>query len=278
LALSPSSRSLYVKRHRDMSAAPNTVAIDQEFPRFFRIIGYSVNSYKFFLCVGIYVGTLATAALASFSGLSPLRVGLAAMSCALAGLIGARVYFLLVNASFYLKHRSLTAVWDSSAGGLSLFGSLLTFIPTSFAAAAWLQIPLLVLWDYMALGVLAGGFWIRLGCVLNGCCAGRETRGWLSVHLHDTRRVTKPRIPVQFMEMAWWLIGLAAFIMLWPGALPPGSYALAVTSWYGAGRFFLEPLRERPNIVFGRVRIDQVVAALLAIAAGGALIIRGCGG
>jgi hypothetical protein len=34
-------------------------------------------------------------------------------------------------------------------------------------------------------------------------------------------------------------------------------------------------LRERPDIVFGRVRIDQVVAALLAIAAGCALIIRG---
>jgi prolipoprotein diacylglyceryltransferase len=257
-----------------MSAASNS-AIDQGFPRFFRIIGYPVNSYKFFLCVGIYVGTLATAALASFSGLSPLRVGLAAMFCALAGLIGARLYFLLVNAPFYLKQRSLAAVWDSNAGGWSLFGSLITFIPISFAAAAWLHIPTPILWDHMALGVLAGGFWIRLGCVFNGCCAGRETRGWLGVHLHDTHRVTKPRIPVQFMEMAWWLVGFVAFIMLWPGVLPPGSYALAVTAWYGVGRFLLEPLRERPDIVFDRVRIDQVVAALLAIAAGGALIIRG---
>ena len=99
-------------------------------------------------------------------------------------------------------------------------------------------------------------------------------RGWASAC--TTRRgVSKPRIPVQFMEMAWWLIGFVAFIMLWPGALPPGSYALAVAAWYGVGRFFLEPLREWSDVVFGRVRIDQVVAALLAIAAGGALIIRG---
>jgi phosphatidylglycerol---prolipoprotein diacylglyceryl transferase len=70
-----------------MSAVPDTGAIDQRFPRFFRINGYAVNSYKLFLCIGIYVGTLATAALASLSGLSPLRVGLAAMFCALAGLI-----------------------------------------------------------------------------------------------------------------------------------------------------------------------------------------------
>ena len=104
-----------------MSAASDTRGIDQGFPRFFRINGYAVNSYKFFLCIGIYVGTLATAALASFSGISALRVGLAAVFCALAGLIGARLYFLLVNARFYLKQRSLAALWDSGAGGWSLF-------------------------------------------------------------------------------------------------------------------------------------------------------------
>jgi phosphatidylglycerol---prolipoprotein diacylglyceryl transferase len=75
--------------------------------------------------------------------------------------------------------------------------------------------------------------------------------------------------------MAWWLTGFVAFLMLWPGALPPGSYALAVAAWYGIGRFFLEPLREWQDVVFGRVRIDQIVAALLAIAAGSALIARG---
>jgi prolipoprotein diacylglyceryltransferase len=41
----------------------------------------------------------------------------------------------------------------------------------------------------------------------------------------------------------------------------------------GLGRFFLEPLREHPDLVFGRIRINQVVAALLAIGAGGALIV-----
>jgi prolipoprotein diacylglyceryltransferase len=258
-----------------MSAMPITGVGSTGFPRFFKIGGYSVNSYKFFLCVGIYVGTLATAALASSTGLSPLAIGLGAMTCALVGLIGARVYFLLVHASFFLRQRSLKALWDTSEGGWSAFGSLLTFAPTSFAAATWLEIPAPVLWDHMGIGVLAGGFWIRLGCVFNGCCGGRETKAQLGVCLHDTRGVSKPRIPVQFLEMAWWLIGLVGFLMLWPGVLPRGSYALAVVAWYGTGRFLLEPLREQPDIVFGRARIDQIVAALLALTAGGALILRG---
>jgi prolipoprotein diacylglyceryltransferase len=135
-----------------------------------------------------------------------------------------------------------------------------------------------VLWDYMAVGVLTGGFWVRLGCVFNGCCAGAETKTKLGICLHDTRGVIKPRIPVQFLEMAWWLMGLIGFFMLWPSTLPTGSYALAVLAWYGAGRFFLEPLREQSDVVFGRVRIDQVVAALLALGAGGVLIFRGWAG
>jgi phosphatidylglycerol:prolipoprotein diacylglycerol transferase len=225
--------------------------------------------------VGIYVGTLTTAALASSSGLSPLRTGLGTMSCALVGLIGARVYHLLVHAPTYMRQRSVSALWDPSRGGCSVFGALAAVVPASFVAATLLDIPAAVLWDHMGVGVLAGGFWIRLGCVFNGCCAGRASRAPLSVSLHDARGVRTPRLPVQFLEMAWWLVGLVMFLMLWPSALPPGSYALAVLAWYGVGRFFLEPLRERPDIVFGQIRINQVVAALLALGAGCALIMRG---
>ena len=208
---------------------PTTVG----FPRFFKIAGYWVNSYKFFLCVGIYAGTLATAALANSSGYSPLRLGLGAMTCALVGLIGARVYHLLVHAPSYLFHRCVTALWNTKHGGASGFGALLTFVPAFFAAAAWLDVPPPILGDHMAVGVLTAGFWIRLGCVFNGCCGGRPSRAPLSVTLHDTHGVKKLRLPVQFLEMAWWLAGLAAFLMLWPAALPPGSYALAVLAWYG---------------------------------------------
>jgi prolipoprotein diacylglyceryltransferase len=261
-----------------MRVGSTSLAASAGFPRFFTFFGYSINSYKLFLCVGIYVGTLTTAALASTSGFSPLRVGLGAMTCALVGLIGARLYHLIVYARIYVRHRSVSALWNTSSGGFSLFGALLTFVPVSFVVATWLSMPAALLWDHMAIGVLASGFWIRLGCVFNGCCVGRVSNGPLSISLHDTSGVRKPRLPVQFIEMAWWLVGLAAFLMLWPGALRLGSYALAVLIWYGVGRFFLEPLRECPDIVFGKVRINQVVAGLLAIGAGCALILRSWAG
>jgi prolipoprotein diacylglyceryltransferase len=136
--------------HGQSNRAANT-----GFPRFFTFLGYPVSAYKFFLCVGIYVGTLMTALLANSSGLSPSRVGLAAMACALVGIIGARLYHLLVYAPRYLRQRSFRAAWDLDRGGGGVFGAPITFIPASFVAAAWLDIPAVVLWDHMAGGVLA---------------------------------------------------------------------------------------------------------------------------
>jgi phosphatidylglycerol:prolipoprotein diacylglycerol transferase len=168
-------------------------------------------------------------------------------------------------------------LWNGREGGWSVFGGLIPLVLVALVAARGFGIPLSVLLDHLMFGVLVGGFWVRLGCVFNGCCAGRETHGPLRAHLHDTQGVIKPRIPVQYLEMAWWLLGTVGFLMLWPRLLPDGSYALAVTAWYGTGRFFLEPLREHPDTVFGHVRINQLVAATLMIAAGAALIARGWG-
>jgi len=189
------------------------------YPRYFRIAGRWVNSFKVFLCVGIYLGILVIAAIAHSSGIPPLGVALGSLALAIIGLAGARVYHLLA-------------------------------------------------------GILAGGFWVRLGCAFNGCCGGRETRGWCGVCLHDTRGVRRRRVPVQFLEMAWWLLGGIGFVWLWPQSFPPGNYALGVLAWYGLGRFFLEPLREAPDLIAGRVRINQCVAAALVLGAGGALLAR----
>jgi prolipoprotein diacylglyceryltransferase len=245
------------------------------FPRFFNIAGTSINSYKVLLIVGLYAGSLASAAVAERSGLSPLRVGLGAMACAIAGLVGARVYYVLVHAREYLTAaRSWSALSDSTRGGWSVFGSLITFVPAAFGIARLVDLPLVPFADHLGAGVLAGGFWVRLGCVFNGCCGGRETHGWFAVHLHDTHGVWKRRLPVQFMEMAWWVLGCVAFLATWRRAFPPGSYALGVLGWYGLGRFFLEPLREESDLVFGAVRIDRLVAGLLASGAGGAFVMR----
>ena len=114
-----------------MNARVATHVTPRTFPRYFKIGGAWINSYKVLLIVGIYVGSLTAAALAQSQGRSPLRVGLGAMTCALIGLIGARVYHVLVYASLYLTARSRHLLWDVERGGWSVFGALITFVPAS---------------------------------------------------------------------------------------------------------------------------------------------------
>jgi prolipoprotein diacylglyceryltransferase len=242
------------------------------YPRYFRIAGQWVNSFKVFLCVGICLGILVIASVAQSS--SPLRVGLGSLALAIIGLAGARVYHLLVYQALYFGEGARQSVWNFKDGGGSLFGAFFAVAPCSFAVAHLIHVPANAFWDFLSAGILAGGFWVRLGCAFNGCCGGRETHGWCGVRLHNTQGVRRRRIPVQFLEMAWWLLGGIGFIWLWPKSFPSGNYALGVLAWYGLGRFFLEPLRETPDLIAGRVRINQCVAAALVVGAGGALLVR----
>ncbi len=243
------------------------------FPRFFKVGGYWISAYKVFLCIGIYSGILVSAALAERSGLSPLRMGIGCLVCAVSGLFGARIYHLIVFAPHYLRETSWRAVWDSRRGGWSVFGALLPIVPLSFLLASTLRIPPASFWDHMIFGIVAGAIWVRIGCLFNGCCGGRETSGWLALRTHDIQGTYQRRIPVQLLEIAWWILALGGLLLLWGRPFPPGTFALGGLAWYGLGRFWLEPLRQAPDLVFGRVRINQVVAAGLALAAVAGLLL-----
>jgi len=51
------------------------------------------------------------------------------------------------------------------------------------------------------------------------------------------------------MEMAWWLLGAVLFSAFGRAPTHQAVYALAAVGWYGFGRFWLEPLREKADMV-----------------------------
>lgn len=248
------------------------------FPRYFKILGSAVNSYKVFLCIGLYVAILVSAAVASRSGLSTLRAGIISLTNAIAGLAGARLYFLVVAWRPGRPNFSAGQMWNARDGGGSVFGSLLGVFPATLIMCWVLSVPLAAYCDCLGPAILAGGPFVRLGCVFNGCCVGRETAGRWGVCLHDTSYVVRRRIPAQYLEIAWWLLGITLYLSIWPRPFAGGSYLLGVLCWYGAGRFWLESLRDSPDLIFGRIRINQIVALIVAVMSGATLIVINGGG
>jgi phosphatidylglycerol---prolipoprotein diacylglyceryl transferase len=256
-----------------MTSLVSTAPAVYAYPRFFRIGGIWVNSYQFFLCIGLYCGILLSAVSAARSEASPLRVGVGSLVCAIVALIGARVYHVMVYLRHYRAGGFWREAWNSERGGWSVFGGLV-IVPFSFTLSPIVGVPISAFWDHMALGIAFGGAWIRYGCTWNGCCVGRESQRWFAMTQHDTNLVYRRRVPAQWLEIGWWLIAGAGVIATWANEFPPGSYALGVLAWYGVGRFWLEPLRAQIDVVGDRVRINQLVAALLAMIAGALLLTR----
>jgi prolipoprotein diacylglyceryltransferase len=238
-------------------------------PRDFRIAGYWVNSYKVFLCIGIYCGILVSAAVGQRSGIPPLRLGIGLLLFALLGLVGARAYHVAVKFAEYRRVGFSLTSRHASEGGWGVLGGLV-IVPVSLMFDSILGIPIGRFWDQMAVAIASGGVFIRFGCVCNGCCVGRDSDAWFALRQHDVQLIYRRRIPAQWLEIVWWLLACAGLIWLWPRHLRPGSYALTVLGWYGLGRVWLEPLRRQPAMLFG-LRITRVVAALVAVVAGALL-------
>jgi phosphatidylglycerol---prolipoprotein diacylglyceryl transferase len=241
-------------------------------PRYFRIAGHWVNSYQLFLCVGIYAGILASAAVGDRSGISPLRLGSGLLLFALVALVGARAYHLAVNLGEYRKTGLSLTPRTRGEGGWGVLGGLV-IVPLSLLFDSIFGIPIGPFWDQMAIAIAVGGAWVRFGCVRNGCCVGRDSDGWFALRQHDVHGVYRRRVPAQWLEIAWWLLACAGLFWLWPLHLPAGSYAFAVLGWYGLGRVWLEPLRRDPTVVRG-VLVNQLVAALMAVVAGAGFLWR----
>jgi phosphatidylglycerol:prolipoprotein diacylglycerol transferase len=218
--------------------------------------GSAFGSYKVCLFTGIYLGIAASAWAAKVHGIAPGAMALATLACAAAALVGARIFHLAIFTAHY-RAQGFRGLWNSSAGGGSLFGGLLAVAVVAPVCAALLRVPLAGFWDLLMPALLVGAVCTRFGCYCHGCCGGRVRR-----------------VPVQLLEIAWVLVGLAAVV--WFLRLPhrAGSPALGGLAWYGVGRFLLEPFRDAPDLVWGNVRINQVIAALIALVAGGWLVLR----
>jgi prolipoprotein diacylglyceryltransferase len=172
------------------------------------------------------------------------------------------VYHVAVNYRMYRERRWTLTARAPDEGGWSVLGGLMT-VPASLPFDSIVGIPLAVFWDHMAVAIAVGGMFIRFGCVCNGCCVGRDSDAWFAVRQHDVSGACRRRVPVHWLEIVWWLLACAGLAWLWPLKLPAGSCALAVLGWYGLGRTWLQPLRRSSTLVHG-IRVDQVVAALLA--------------
>lgn len=236
----------------------------------FACFGVNIYSYPAMLYLGFVAGIFGGAHIAGLSGLDPDRFAIAAMILLVPGLVGARLFYVLMHWELYAG--DVRRIWRRSEGGMAMYGGLILIAACSVFLLPAMNLPIAAFWDAAIFTMLIGMIFARVGCLLNGCCSGRPTDGWCGMNLPDHRGVRRRRIPTQLLEMAWSAVVLSA-LLAWRGRAPfVGAIFCGGVAGYAGGRFFLQRLRDdrdtrRESKILQLVSVFLLVCALIWLVA-----------
>jgi phosphatidylglycerol:prolipoprotein diacylglycerol transferase len=215
------------------------------------------------LYIGTLLGISAGTYGASLQGLNPGRVYLAMLLLFPSGLVGARLLFLISH--WHIYRREPRRIWRQSEGGASLYGGLVLSFLLSLPLLKILEIPIGSFWDAASITLLTGMIFTKVGCLLNGCCAGRPTSGPVAFHLPNLKGIWCRRVPTQLLEAGWAALILLGLIGLWNRLPFGGALYLYTVATYSLGRWWLESTREDIES-FGSLSLHRTISVVLAVA------------
>jgi phosphatidylglycerol:prolipoprotein diacylglycerol transferase len=97
----------------------------------------------------------------------------AALYCLIAGVVGSRLFYVLLNyEQFRGRPLATLAVWE---GGLVLLGGVILAVVVLLVFLLYHKLPVRRYLDILAIGVMLGVAFGRIGCFLIGDCFGKPT-------------------------------------------------------------------------------------------------------
>jgi prolipoprotein diacylglyceryltransferase len=234
--------------------------------------GLRAWSYPVMLYAGMVCGVIAQNYAAHVARLPAVKVWAATLVLLPTALLGARLLYAASHFRIYVREPQ--RLWHRAAGGMALYGAVPLMLLCSLPTLRWMGVTFWPFWDVSVFCILVGMIFTRVGCLLNGCCAGRPTEGLLGIQLRDHNGTTARRIPTQILEAAWAFVLLIAGALWWRRTTPAGALFLLTLAAYAAGRFALQPWRAYRQRAW-RVDLQQAISALFAASAiSGFLLMR----
>jgi prolipoprotein diacylglyceryltransferase len=195
------------------------------------------------LYLGLVAGIVASNIVAHSTPLDRFRVFIASILLTIPAIGGARILHVAQHWKHYYRDRR-NLIWDLTQGGMAQYGGILLAVPLSIPLLRALDLPFGPFWDLGGITILTGMIFTRFGCLMNGCCCGRESQSRFSLHLPNRNGEWKQRFPTQLMEASWAFLLLAATLAMW-GKLPfAGASFVFDAAGYAFGRLAFESLRD----------------------------------
>ena len=131
----------------------------------------TVKSYGLMLVIGFLVAVHVIRRLSRNITPDPQMITNAALYSLVAGVIGARVFYVLHHFDIFKYNLvSVFAIWE---GGLELLGGVIAAIAVIVLYLRYHKLPARQYLDILAIGLMLALCFGRMGCFLNGCCFGK---------------------------------------------------------------------------------------------------------
>jgi phosphatidylglycerol:prolipoprotein diacylglycerol transferase len=238
------------------------------FPDLISIGPFTIHTYGFFVAVGFAVGILTAVKVGKTQGVPSQQVMDMAFVMIVWAIIGSRLFYVLINFSYYKAHPlDIIKIWK---GGLVFSGGL---VATAAAMLWYLRRHRLSFWttgDLWAPSLALGQAIGRIGCFMAGCCYGRPTGsswGLVFTHPKSLAPLNIPLYPTQVFEAVSGFSVFLLLIFLHGKKKFEGQVFLWYLILHSTARLFVERFRgdERGLIPGTEMSATQLVATLILV-------------
>lgn len=243
--------------------------------------GFNIYWYGIIIAVGMLLALLYAFRNSVDFGIDSDRlVDVVAIGTVMA-IVCARIYYVAM-APF--EYQNVWEMIDIRLGGIAIYGAVIGAFLFGGLAARWRRVPLLPLFDLVALGFLIGQGVGRWGNFVNQEAFGTNTALPWGMYSEGTQAYLQsvqvtlpagmtvdPSLPVHptfLYESLWCLAGFIALALYVKHRRFHGQIFLMYAIWYGLGRGWIEGLRT-DSLLIGEtgLRASQLVAYASALAA-----------
>lgn len=214
--------------------------------KLFELGPISVYSYGLMIAIGILAAFLTAEFRAKKQGLEGDHVyGLGLLGLA-GGLLGAKLLFYITEIKDVIANPKMLL---NLSEGFVVYGGIIGGILGAYVYLKIKKLPVLKYFDLAIPSVaLAQGFG-RIGCLMAGCCYGRETDAWYGITFHDSPFAPNnvSLIPTQILSSVADFVHFFLLLAISKRKKTDGIVVVSYLIFYSVGRFLIEILRNDPR-------------------------------
>lgn len=233
----------------------------------FSIGPFTVYGYGFMIAIGVVAAFLVGMYREKKYAVGDDQIFSLGIWCLVGGWLAAKVLFVITELPAIVADPEWFLTTLSS--GFVVYGGLIGGILTGYVFCRIKKLSFLKYFDLVMPSIALAQAFGRLGCLMAGCCYGKETAGAFHIIFPADCGYAPggvPLIPTQLISSAANFLNFFALLFLARRTKSDGQVGGLYLIFYSIGRFIIECFRDDPRGSVGPLSTSQFIAIFMLIA------------